>query len=321
MNQSEKVLDSLSNRLAGIKQMPLDMEDRVSYVMDSWMKSVQAEQKASLVDTVLTTTGEITEQANDKAVSMIDALGNKLKDYKGDSKAKPYINLLGRLINDKTLIQEMLTDQATKATVPAYSALLKDLMGRTNSNGDVYDLIKLKTVHQKIRQKYRTDVPKLIAEKFESDVTPEQWKHLNDFYSKVDISVVDPNTDPNKAIANLEKTVRAAYEGDLKVAKAKQLAEYINTGKAGKNLLRNAYLIAKLFGEKFKRRDEIPMGEIDDINALVNYYVLRDMDATTKREWKHLAQDNKEGIKYVESFIKEARAEEKSKLHVPGTLS
>lgn len=320
INQSDRVLDSLSNRLAGIKEMPADMEDRVSYVMNSWMKSVQAEQKASLVDTVLTTTGEITEQANDKAVSMIDALGDKLKGYKGDNKAKPYINLLGRLINDKTLIQEMLTDQATKTTVPAYGALLKDLMGRTDSNGDVYDLIKLKTVHQKIRQKYRTDVPKLIADKFESDVTPEQWKHLNDFYSKVDISVVDPNTDPNKAIADLEKTVRAAYEGDLKVAKAKQLAEYINTGKAGKNLLRNAYLIAKLFGEKVKRRDEIPMGEIDDINALVNYYVLRDMDATTKREWKHLAQDNKEGIKYVESFIKEARKKENSRLYAPSTL-
>ncbi len=320
INQSDRVLDSLSNRLAGIKEIPADMEDRVSYVMDSWMKSVQAEQKASLVDTVLTTTGEITEQANDKAVSIIDALGDKLKGYKGDSKAKPYINLLGRMINDKTLIQEMLTDQAAKTTVPAFGALLKDLLGRTDSNGDVYDLIKLKTVHQKIRQKYRTDVPKLIAAKFESDITPEQWKYLNDFYSKVDISVVDPNTDPNKAIADLEKTVRAAYEGDLKVAKAKQLAEYINTGKAGKNLLRNAYLIAKLFGEKVKRRAEIPMREIDDINALVNYYVLRDMDATTKREWKHLAQDNKEGIKYVESFIKEARKKENSRLHAPSTL-
>lgn len=320
VNKIEQILDSFSNRLAGIKDVPLDMEDKVKYVLESWRQSVEAEQKAGLLDKVLTTTGELSEQANDKAVSMIDALGNKLKGYKGDNKAKPYINLLGRMLNDKTLVQDMMTDKAATTMVPAFGALLKDLMGRTDSNGDVYDLIKLKTVHQKIRQKYRTDVPRLIAEKFKSEVTPEQWKHLNDFYSKVDISVVDPNTDPNKAIADLEKTVRAAYEGDLKIAKARQLAEYINTGKAGKNLLRNAHLIAKLYGEKVKRRDEIPMGEIDDINALVNYYVLRDMDATTKREWKQLAQDNKEGIKYVESFIKEARAEEKSKLHAPGTL-
>lgn len=320
MNKTEQIMDSFSNRLAGIKDVPLDMEDKVKYVLESWRQSVEAEQKAGLLDKVLTTTGELSKQANDKAVSMIDALGDKLKGYKGDNKAKPYINLLGRMLNDKTLVQDMMTDKAATTMVPAFGALLKDLMGRTDSNGDVYDLIKLKTVHQKIRQKYRTDVPRLIAEKFKSEVTPEQWKHLNDFYSKVDISVVDPNTDPNKAIADLEKTVRAAYEGDLKIAKARQLAEYINTGKAGKNLLRNAHLIAKLYGEKVKRRDEIPMGEIDDINALVNYYVLRDMDATTKREWKQLAQDNKEGIKYVESFIKEARAEEKSKLHVPGTL-
>ena len=320
VNKTEQVLDSFSNRLAGIKDVPLDMEDKVKYVLESWRQSVEAEQKAGLLDKVLTTTGELSEQANDKAVSMIDALGDKLKGYKGDNKAKPYINLLGRMLNDKTLVQDMMTDKAATTMVPAFGALLKDLMGRTDSNGDVYDLIKLKTVHQKIRQKYRTDVPRLIAAKFKSEVTPEQWKHLNDFYSKVDISVVDPNTDPNKAIADLEKTVRAAYEGDLKIAKAKQLAEYINTGKVGKNLLRNAHLIAKLYGEKVKRRDEIPMGEIDDINALVNYYVLRDMDATTKREWKHLAQDNKEGIKYVESFIKEARTEEKSKLHAPGTL-
>ncbi|MCZ2128559.1 MAG: hypothetical protein LC099_12445 [Anaerolineales bacterium] len=320
MNKTEQVLDSFSNRLAGIKDVPLDMEDKVKYVLESWRQSVEAEQKAGLLDKVLTTTGELSEQANDKAVSMIDALGDKLKGYKGDSKAKPYINLLGRMLNDKTLIQDMMTDKAATTMVPAFGALLKDLMGRTDSNGDVYDLIKLKTVHQKIRQKYRTDVPRLIAEKFKSEVTPEQWKHLNDFYSKVDISVVDPNTDPNKAIADLEKTVRAAYEGDLKVAKAKQLAEYINTGKAGKNLLRNAHLIAKLYGEKVKRRDEIPMGEIDDINALVNYYVLRDMDATTKREWKQLAQDNKEGIKYVESFIKESRVAENSRLYAPSTL-
>lgn len=320
VNKTEQILDSFSNRLAGIKDVPLDMEDKVKYVLESWKQSAEAEQKAGLLDKVLTTTGELSEQANDKAVSMIDALGDKLKGYKGDNKARPYINLLGRMLNDKTLVQDMMTDKAATTMVPAFGALLKDLMGRTDSNGDVYDLIKLKTVHQKIRQKYRTDVPKLIAEKFKSEVTPEQWKHLNDFYSKVDISVVDPNTDPNKAIADLEKTVRAAYEGNLKIAKARQLAEYINTGKVGKNLLRNAHLIAKLYGEKVKRRDEIPMGEIDDINALVNYYVLRDMDATTKREWKQLAQDNKEGIKYVESFIKEARAEEKSKLHAPGTL-
>lgn len=320
MNKTEQIMDSFSNRLAGIKDVPLDMEDKVKYVLESWKQSVEAEQKAGLLDKVLTTTGELSEQANDKAVSMIDALGDKLKGYSKDNKAKPYINLLGRMLNDKTLVQDMMTDKAATTMVPAFGALLKDLMGRTDSNGDVYDLIKLKTVHQKIRQKYRTDVPRLIAAKFKSEVTPEQWKHLNDFYSKVDISVVDPNTDPNKVIADLEKTVRAAYEGDLKVAKAKQLAEYINTGKAGKNLLRNAHLIAKLYGEKVKRRDEIPMGEIDDINALVNYYVLRDMDATTKREWKQLAQDNKEGIKYVESFIKEVRAEEKSKLHVPGTI-
>lgn len=320
MNKTEQVLDSFSNRLAGIKDVPLDMEDKVKYVLESWRQSVEAEQKAGLLDKVLTTTGELSEQANDKAVSMIDALGDKLKGYSKDNKAKPYINLLGRMLNDKTLVQDMMTDKAATTMVPAFGALLKDLMGRTDSNGDVYDLIKLKTVHQKIRQKYRTDVPRLIAEKFKSEVTPEQWKHLNDFYSKVDISVVDPNTDPNKAIADLEKTVRAAYEGDLKIAKARQLAEYINTGKAGKNLLRNAHLIAKLYGEKVKRRDEIPMGEIDDINALVNYYVLRDMDATTKREWKQLAQDNKEGIKYVESFIKEARVAENSQLHAPSTL-
>lgn len=320
MNKTEQILDSFSNRLAGIKDVPLDMEDKVKYVLESWRQSVEAEQKAGLLDKVLTTTGELSEQANDKAVAMIDALGDKLKGYSKDNKAKPYINLLGRMLNDKTLIQDMMTDKAATTMVPAFGALLKDLMGRTESNGDVYDLIKLKTVHQKIRQKYRTDVPRLIAEKFKSEVTPEQWKHLNDFYSKVDISVVDPNTDPNKAIANLEKTVRAAYEGNLKIAKARQLAEYINTGKAGKNLLRNAHLIAKLYGEKVKRRDEIPMGEIDDINALVNYYVLRDMDATTKREWKHLAQDNKEGIKYVESFIKEARVAENSQLHAPSTL-
>ena len=320
MNKTEQILDSFSNRLVGIKDVPLDMEDKVKYVLESWRQSVEAEQKAGLLDKVLTTTGELSEQANDKAVSMIDALGDKLKGYSKDNKAKPYINLLGRMLNDKTLVQDMMTDKAATTMVPAFGALLKDLMGRTDSNGDVYDLIKLKTVHQKIRQKYRTDVPRLIAEKFKSEVTPEQWKHLNDFYSKVDISVVDPNTDPNKAIANLEKTVRAAYEGDLKVAKAKQLAEYINTGKVGKNLLRNAHLIAKLYGEKVKRRDEIPMGEIDDINALVNYYVLRDMDATTKREWKQLAQDNKEGIKYVESFIKEARVAENSRLYAPSTL-
>lgn len=320
MNKTEQILDSFSNRLAGIKDVPLDMEDKVKYVLESWRQSVEAEQKAGLLDKVLTTTGELSEQANDKAVAMIDALGDKLKGYSKDNKAKPYINLLGRMLNDKTLIQDMMTDKAATTMVPAFGALLKDLMGRTESNGDVYDLIKLKTVHQKIRQKYRTDVPRLIAEKFKSEVTPEQWKHLNDFYSKVDISVVDPNTDPNKAIADLEKTVRAAYEGNLKIAKARQLAEYINTGKAGKNLLRNAHLIAKLYGEKVKRRDEIPMGEIDDINALVNYYVLRDMDATTKREWKHLVQDNKEGIKYVESFIKEARVAENSQLYAPGTL-
>lgn len=320
INQSDRVLNSFSNRLAGIKEIPADMQDRVSYVMNSWMKSVQDEQKTNLVDTVLTTTGDLTEQANDKAVAMIDALGDKLKGYKGDNKAKPYINLLGRLINDKTLIQEMLTDKAAKTTVPAFGALLKDLLGRTDSNGDVYDLIKLKTVHQKIRQKYRTDVPKLIASKFESDVTPEQWKYLNDFYSKVDISVVDPQSNPDIAITKLEREIGNTANGAKKISKAKQLAQYINTGKAGKNLLRNAYLISRLFGEVTKSDTKVSQSEVDAINALVNNYVLRDMDVTTKREWKQLSQANKEGIKYVEVFIKESRKEESNNLRTRGSL-
>ena len=320
VNKANQALDSLSNRLAGLNKIPLDMEDRVEYVMNSWMNTVNNESKSTLLDTALTTTGELTEQANDKAVSMIDALGNKLKGYRGDNKARPYINLLGQIINDKTLAQEMLTDKAANTLVPAFSALLKDLMGRTESNGDVYDLIKLKTVHQKIRQKYRTDVPKLIADKFEEDVTPEQWKTLNDFYSKVDITVVDPNSDPSKAISALERSISNTTNGAKKIEKAKQLANYINTGKAGKNLLRNAELIARLFGERVKKQTNVSQQEVDDINALVNNYVLRDMDATTKREWKHIAQDNKEGIKYVESFIKETRKEEGNSNRAIGSL-
>ena len=123
MNKTEQVLDSFSNRLAGIKDVPLDMEDKVKYVLESWKQSVEAEQKAGSLDKVLTTTGELSEQADDKAVTMIDALGDKLKGYKGDNKAKPYINLLGRMLNDKTLVQDMMTDKAATTMVPAFGGL------------------------------------------------------------------------------------------------------------------------------------------------------------------------------------------------------
>ena len=294
-SKATAAIDNLSIRLAGFDSIPKNMEDAVSDAMNIWEAAVNREADGE-IPKFMNKAGEFTDKVNTVIKEAIRNLGTKLKESDNS-----YAKAAGLFLTNQEELEKELTTMATSSTVPAFRSFVKDLLGRTESNGDVYDLIKAKTINQKIRQRYRAEVPKLLASKFSKEPTKEEWKHLNDYYSRVDVSKIDLNKSVDSQITESLNKLKSLTPNHSKVlAKIKQLAHYRNTGEAGKSLLRNAYLINEITNGRAGEHKEV----MSAIEKLVELHILKEMDADTIREVNYIRKNEPEAIAFIESVIK-----------------
>lgn len=294
-SKATTAIDNLSIRLAGFDSIPKNMEDAVSDAMNIWEAAVNREADGE-IPKFMNKAGEFTDKVNTVIKEAIRNLGTKLKESDNS-----YAKAAGLFLTNQEELEKELTTMATSSTVPAFRSFVKDLLGRTESNGDVYDLIKAKTINQKIRQRYRAEVPKLLASKFSKEPTKEEWKHLNDYYSRVDVSKIDLNKSVDSQITESLNKLKSLTPNHSKVlAKIKQLAHYRNTGEAGKSLLRNAYLINEITNGRAGEHKEV----MSAIEKLVELHILKEMDADTVREVNYIRKNEPEAIAFIESVIK-----------------
>ncbi|WWC81828.1 virion DNA-directed RNA polymerase [Burkholderia phage vB_BpP_HN03] len=330
------VMDALSRRLTGTKDartVPAAMDALHDRLMDI------TQDENSFIQNSSDKAHSFLDNANDRLVEMISEYSEAGIDKLGQLESQSNSNLAKTVYKVGRLTLGLATEQRGKILAEGLNAhlnttklhdglrsIMNDLVGRTESNSSVIDLIKLvKSNIQATRQIYREQVPNIIASKFTRELTEGEWKTLHEGMAKTDIaSLLDGNSvedvrkllgsqaEIDARINNLEASIQAHDPANwgAKQAKMQQLAKFMVTGEAGHNLLRNSYAISKMFGEKTKNlkvSDRVAQREIDH---LVSLYALDQQSASAKTDLASLVGSESDGMDFSLNYLKGLRKDE-----------
>lgn len=277
----------------------------------------------------------------DKIVSdYMSQLGNKASEYGQrlvDNSNNRITKSAGHFLHLTTGLLDQ--DRAAAAADGVIGALNKtdklavirrfvhDVVGRTENNAGVYDLIKNvhATVHR-ARQQYKEKTPKILRKKFERDLSANESKSLFRVLAKTDLaalfnksnqtevlSLVQSPDEVNNQIEKLESEIKSSYNSSdrTEIVKAsKQLAHFMITGEAGIMLRRNAVAISALASDT----DKINQTKVDQIDRLVTLYALNETSEDTKQIAAQLIANESDGVSYMFSYLIGQRADEHRKL-------
>jgi hypothetical protein len=209
--------------------------------------------------------------------------------------------------------------------------LVADIVGRTKENAPVVDMIsKVRAAVQQTRQQFRDELLVKLNKAFSKPVSPKQWTAMFKALGKTDLAVLAGThgvqgalellTDSTRLTGEIQGLERAIQQADPvrygKIqAKSKQLANYLNTGKHGTKLLRNAEAIARLLGEPGSNRNNtLTQQLVDDIDKLVTLYAIQGLDSHTRDAVADLVQNEKQGMEFVTSYLVGQRKDELTKV-------
>jgi hypothetical protein len=279
------------------------------------------------------------DKANDFFVENMERL-SKIADEKlsrvMDTTQNKYVNIaagVGKMLtgvinaevgeaNSESMMQMINRLKGWDTIRAAYS----DIVGRTKTNAGVYDLIKLvKSVVSQGREKYREQLPKIIKGKFKKAPTAAQWTSLFRGIAKTDIAALRNHMTQSEMLevigsdANVRAEI-ARLEGILpdnvlkadRIAKAKQLANFMNTGVYGDMLLRNAKAVADLRGMNNQANSTVD--EVQTIDSLISLYAFQSMDAAHRNTIRELMTNEPDAMKYLIAQVQGARQDELAKV-------
>lgn len=209
--------------------------------------------------------------------------------------------------------------------------LISDIVGRTEDTAEVYDLHKpILAAVQRLKMAYREKVPQVLKDLFKkTKPTEEQYTELFKGLAKTDIGVFE-YADFNRIInyfgdkSKLDTRIKE-LEDELKTKvnpaiyerykyKMEELADYMVNGKPRtNNLLRNAYAIERLLGEKIRPSQEVNEDVVKLIDQLTSLYAIRDTKASIKKGIMTLAQQDKNAVAALFGNIVYLRKEEAKK--------
>lgn len=192
--------------------------------------------------------------------------------------------------------------------------LISDIVGRTEDTAEVYDLHKpILAAVQRLKMAYREKVPQVLKDLFKkTKPTEEQYTELFKGLAKTDIGVFE-YADFNRIInyfgdkSKLDTRIKE-LEDELQTKvnftvyerykyKMEELADYMVNGKPRtNNLLRNAYAIERLLGEKIRPSQEVNEDIVKLIDQLTSLYSIRNTKASTKKSIMSLAQQDKNAV-------------------------
>ena len=209
--------------------------------------------------------------------------------------------------------------------------LVSEVVGRTNENAPIFDMIKKsRALIQQLRQIFRERLPAIINEKFTRPLKKEEGENLY-LMAKTDIAALAPlgstavleilrdGAKLKQAVARLEAEVGQidpTHSAKI-LLKSRELATYMNTGKASSFLLKNAEAIANLFGElppgMRKARGAPSAALIKAVDQLVSLYALSALPTTTRASLATLAATEVDGMGFTLAYLKGQRSNELNK--------
>lgn len=289
---------------------------------------------------------EFTDKADQLLADNINKAGDYIIRKSNEVKNNTKNPVIGGLANVTRLIGTLANETASEKAVQGISQALNhvdgfniirdafnEVRGRSEDNASIFDMIsKSRSMVSQARQQFREKVPGIINGKFKTTLDDNQKAALFKGLAKTDVAVLassyglkkamDLVTDPslrNAEITRLEASLKASDGIDRFTKlqeKAQQLAVFMTNGQQGRNLLRNAYAVAHLFGERrfaniAGNRDAI-IGEVDQ---LISLYALNQTGQTNLDIIADLSQKEKDGIEYVVSYLMGQRTNEQNKIN------
>jgi len=317
----------------------------VQEAMDSLAAKLvgQIQDRESFIEQYASTAGGYMDRANDYMIAMLDKLSSKAIDAANNVAANTNNRWTKLAANSARIAASLATERNGAIVAEGVMAglnrmngmqpmfdLINDMVGRTDSNSKVYDMIKaVRALVQADRQQYRQHLPTIIDAKFNKEMKEADWTLLHRGLAKTDIASLAQSFTPDeirnllsspkaveKAIKHLESELAKAdpAHADLYRRKAMQLAEYMMNGNPGQNLLRNATAISRLLGEP-KQKGFVVKGDdfIKGIDQLTTLYALTKLSLKERVDLGTLADNEEEGINFSLSYLRGQMVEENRK--------
>lgn len=219
----------------------------------------------------------------------------------------------------------------TRSGLEGFRALANDLI---SAKTDITELISKARAHvSQTRQNYRLDLPIELAKKFSRKLSKPESTALYKGIGKSDLAALTASHGARGALTlATDSALRTAEiqtkEAAIKAleprrfarlqAKAKQYANFMNSGQRGSKLLKNATAIAHLYGEHGHTVINTKPGQLDQLighlDELISLYALDGLDQASKDTLAALNKDERDGVEFMLSYIGRLRSEENSKI-------
>lgn len=336
-NLGTDAMDSLSRRLSGDVA-----SDNVKKSVDNLMEHIRkvAQDEQTYLDQYLEKSGGIIDRANEIVTNGLEAASDALlaKATAAEKNASNSLvrntarlgQLFAAVVSEKNGAKVAEGVMAGLNSVKVWEPLrtfIGDLVGRTESNANVYDMIKaVRSAVQQSRQQFRDGVPQILNDKFKTKLTPAQWTSMFNVMGKTDLAalrvdmrhneiadLITDSTARDAEINTLESQIQAfdRRHWSLLQRKMKQLANYMNTGVPGVNLLRNVEAISLLLNEKKAVSYQVPNAQIKKaMDKLVTLYALETISESDRVAVSSLVQSEADGVSFVLDYLVGQRTEE-----------
>lgn len=341
-----RAMDKLGRWLSGENIKATNAGDAIASLMGTFANNTVKE--AGFLSMAAQKGGDLINKFNGWVVNQQQALSgkavDKLAEKIGDSDSKAARMTMGVGLALASAVNEDIAETATEDLMKAADrnskiswearSLMNEVFGRNSFNAPIFDMIKqVKAVVSKGRETYRERLPLKIAAQFTRPLTDAEWSHLYNGMGKTDLAamlsgrtqlsdVLDVLSDFRKVdalVKDHEDAIRGLTKASPEIfAKAKQLANYMQTGEYGHQLLRNAEAIAFFNRATDEAEQENLKNAIDRLTTL---YALQALSGEQKAALTSLVQEQREGMEFATAYMHRLRTDELSKAGQAGDRS
>lgn len=225
----------------------------------------------------------------------------------------------------------------------AFRELVNEVIGQTDNNKGVLGLVNVvKYQISALRQEYREQLPKTIAEQFTRKLSDTEWSDIHLVFGKTDLAALRKGRTANQVFdlvrdASKLATEVAKFEAALsksssvapeQIQAAKELADFMVTGRfpdRSANFLSNAQAIAQMLA----RRTGIQRAAVNDlasdptivgtIDQLTSLYALQRADKASVKKLQDLLLNESRGLTFTLHYLESLREQENQKKN--GTIA